>query len=84
MTRAYSELYLDDAMRNLGEAMEYTVRGCGMDPDRFMTLFNRGFLISVPYRFIEAVPAMHPWTPSDRTSSYAASYPCCPSVCLSS
>ncbi len=39
MTRAYSELYLDDAMRNLGEAMEHAVHGYGMDPDRFMTIF---------------------------------------------
>lgn len=40
MTRAYNELYLDDAMRNLGEALEYATHGCGMDPDRFMALFN--------------------------------------------
>ncbi len=44
MTRAYSELYLDDAMLGLGEAIEHAVFACGMDADRFMQLFvSSGF-----------------------------------------
>ncbi len=42
MTRAYAEYYLDDAMKNLGEALDYAVNSCGMDPDRFMSLFLVG------------------------------------------
>ena len=34
--RAYKELYLDDAMENLGEAMEYAVLSCGMTMDEFL------------------------------------------------
>lgn len=39
MICAYEEGYLDDAMRNLGEAVDYAVNGCGMTADRFMELF---------------------------------------------
>ena len=39
MTRAYSDLYLDDAMINLGEAVEYAVHACGIDADRFISYF---------------------------------------------
>ena len=39
MTRAYSDLYLDDAMIGLGEAVEYVVHACGIDADRFMSYF---------------------------------------------
>lgn len=44
MTRAYDEKYLDDAMRNLGEALDYAVNNCGMEPDEFMNLFIAGGL----------------------------------------
>lgn len=37
--RAYKEQYLDDAMENLGEAMEYAVLSCGMTMDEFLDLF---------------------------------------------
>lgn len=44
MTRAYGELYLDDAMIGLGEAVEHAVFACGIDADRFMRLFvSSGF-----------------------------------------
>ncbi|MCC8142227.1 MAG: helix-turn-helix domain-containing protein [Lachnospiraceae bacterium] len=42
MTRAYNECYLNDAMRNLGEAFNYAVNCCQMDPDEFMALFLTG------------------------------------------
>lgn len=35
MTNAYSELYLDDAMHNLGDMVEYAVCDLGFDPDTF-------------------------------------------------
>lgn len=36
---AYSELYLDWAMKNLGEAFDYAVNCCGRDIDLFSKLF---------------------------------------------
>lgn len=39
MIHAYDEQYLDDAMRNLGEAMDYAVYGCHMTMDAFLDLF---------------------------------------------
>ena len=39
MTNAYSELYLDDAMQNLGDMVEYAVCDCGYDPDEFFGWF---------------------------------------------
>ncbi len=42
MIRAYEEGYLDDAMRNLGEAVDYAVNECGMTADGFMELFIAG------------------------------------------
>ena len=44
MMRAYDEAYLDDAMQNLGEAMDYAVNSCGMEPDAFMDMFVTGGL----------------------------------------
>ena len=35
---AYDEMYLDDAMNNLGEAIEYC-SSCGISPNTFMSLF---------------------------------------------
>ena len=39
MTCAYDEIYLDDAMRNLGEAFEYAVCACRLGADEFLQLF---------------------------------------------
>lgn len=39
MTHAYSELYLDDSMKNLGDMVDYAVRDCGYEPDEFFELF---------------------------------------------
>lgn len=39
MTCAYSEHYLDDAMNNLGEAVDYAVHACKLTADDFMELF---------------------------------------------
>lgn len=39
MISAYSELYLDDAMNNLGDMVEYAVCDLGLDPDTFWRWF---------------------------------------------
>ncbi len=39
MTRAYDEIYLDDAMKNLGSAFEYATIICKIDGREFMDLF---------------------------------------------
>ena len=39
MTHAYDSEYLDDAMRSLGEAMEYAANSCGINMDDFLKLF---------------------------------------------
>ena len=39
MTIAYNELYLDDAMQNLGDMVEFAVCDCGYDPDEFFGWF---------------------------------------------
>ena len=39
MMNAYSELYLDDAMNNLGDMIEYAVCDLGYDPDEFFGWF---------------------------------------------
>ena len=39
MTNAYDEKYLDDAMRNLGEAFDYAIGSCSISEDEFMNLF---------------------------------------------
>ena len=39
MMGAYSELYLDDAMNNLGDMVEYAVCDLGFDPDEFFGWF---------------------------------------------
>ncbi len=39
MTHAYAEVYLSDAMDNLGEAFDYAVNACPLDLDEFMDLF---------------------------------------------
>ncbi len=42
MTHAYAETYLADAMQNLGEAMDYAVNACRLDPDLFWGMFIAG------------------------------------------
>lgn len=39
MMHAYSESYLDDAMQNMGDMMEYALCDCGYDPDEFFGYF---------------------------------------------
>ena len=39
MMHAYDEQYLDDAMRNLGEAADYAVNACRMSLQKFFDLF---------------------------------------------
>ena len=39
MMHAYNELYLDDAMQNLGDMVEYAVCDLGFDPDEFFGWF---------------------------------------------
>ena len=39
MTHAYDEKYLDDAMKNLGEAIDFAVCICGTDLDEFLSMF---------------------------------------------
>ncbi|MBP3215733.1 MAG: helix-turn-helix transcriptional regulator [Clostridium sp.] len=36
---AYDEMYLDDAMDCLGEAVDYAANACSLPPDEFMELF---------------------------------------------
>lgn len=42
MMRAYDEQYLNDAMRNLGEAFDYAVNDCKMKPEEFADVFIAG------------------------------------------
>ena len=39
MICAYDEQYLDDAMRNLGEAMDFAINDLGIEPDDFASVF---------------------------------------------
>ncbi|MDO5416591.1 MAG: helix-turn-helix transcriptional regulator [Lachnospiraceae bacterium] len=39
MTCAYDRSYLEDAMGNLGDMMDYAANDCGMDKDEFFQLF---------------------------------------------
>lgn len=39
MMHAYNEEYLDDAMKNLGDMMDYAVNCCGYQVDEFFELF---------------------------------------------
>lgn len=44
MIHAYDKQYLDDAMRNLGEAFDYAVNDCRIEPDDFLNMFIAGGL----------------------------------------
>jgi len=39
MIHAYNEEYLDDAMKNLGDMVDYAVHACHYEPDEFLDLF---------------------------------------------
>lgn len=39
MIHAYDEKYLDDAMKNLGEAFDYAASNCGIELDGFLDMF---------------------------------------------
>ena len=39
MIHAYDNQYLDDAMKCLGEAMDYAANSCQMNMDSFLELF---------------------------------------------
>lgn len=39
MTHAYNKYYLDDAMRNLGEAFDYVANICNLQLDEFIDMF---------------------------------------------
>ena len=39
MTPAYEEMYLNDAMRAMGEMLDYAVHDCGCSGDLFFTQF---------------------------------------------
>ena len=39
MTRAYEETYLDDAMNNLGDMLDYAVNDCGLEAEEFFSHF---------------------------------------------
>ena len=42
MIHAYDKKYLDDAMRNLGEAFDYAVNNCRIEIDDFLDMFIAG------------------------------------------
>lgn len=39
MTQGYNEFYLDDAMANMGDMLDYALVDCGYDPDQFFSWF---------------------------------------------
>ena len=41
MRGSYSEIYLDEAMRNMGEMIEYGEDACGLDQDLLLRIFIR-------------------------------------------
>ena len=53
MIRAYDEKYLEDAMKNLGEAVDYAVNDCGISMDKFFELFIASGIAS---QFEKGVP----------------------------
>lgn len=46
MMHAYDEKYLDDAMRNLGEAFDYAINCCRIEIDNFFDMFITGGIAS--------------------------------------
>ena len=53
MIYAYDKIYVNDAMNNLGEAVNYAVNGCGINPEEFMKLF---IISGVADQFGKGVP----------------------------
>ena len=47
--KGYSELYLNDAMKNLGDMVEYAVLDLGFDPDEFFGYFISSGIALPPY-----------------------------------
>ncbi|WP_369283051.1 helix-turn-helix domain-containing protein [Oscillibacter sp. GMB15532] len=48
MTHAYSESYLDDAMQNMGDMLDYALVDCGYAPDEFFSWFiNSGIATKI-------------------------------------
>lgn len=39
MTRAYEETYLNDAMNNLGDMLDYAICDLGYEPEKFYSQF---------------------------------------------
>lgn len=53
MMGAYNEIYLDDAMDNLGEAFDYVVNSCGME----LGIFIERFIVSgIAGKFASGIP----------------------------
>lgn len=46
MIRAYNEIYLADAQKNLANAFDYAINDCGLSPDWFAKLFVQSKLSS--------------------------------------
>ena len=57
MIYAYDEMYLDDAMKNLGEAADYAASCCNLNIDAFFELF---VATGVASQFEKAIPDMYP------------------------
>ena len=53
MTHAYDEMYLNDAMQNMGEMMDYAANSCGMDMDEYFALFMS---CGIADQFMKGVP----------------------------
>lgn len=53
MIRAYDEKYLDDAMKNLGEAVDYAANCCDISMETFFKLF---MATGIAERFANGVP----------------------------
>lgn len=53
MIHAYNEHYLDDAMKNLGEAFDYAANNCNLELEEFMKMFIAG---GVAEQFGSGVP----------------------------
>lgn len=53
MNYAYNELYLEDAMRNLGEAFDYAVNDCKIELNDFVDMFIAG---GIAKQFGKGVP----------------------------
>lgn len=60
MIHAYDEQYLDDAMKCLGEAMDYAVNGCGLDMDAFLRFLLEAALLSSLERESQRLFRAHP------------------------